>query len=177
MNFNTAAYHTPISHNTAGIALHGVQSHSKSCRPYRAYPAKRLCRHPSYAPSAPFSDSAPYLIQTTNCSFFGGQSLCRYSTFHLLRGAVDPAKAHRFFDCIDVPESSVVHRASALYNHPAFVLFVMIFQKPLSQLISIARWQQILTFHFFILTTFDLQTYLPLLYHRTLQNIRTGTAV
>ena len=74
--------------------------------------------------------------------------MCRYSAFHLLRGAVDPAKAHRFFDCIDVPESSVVHRASALYNHPAFVLSVMIFQKPLSQLISIARWQQILTFHF-----------------------------
>ena len=56
----------------AGIALHGVQSHSKSCRPYRAFLAKRLCRHPSYAPSAPFSGSAPYLIQTTNCSFFGG---------------------------------------------------------------------------------------------------------
>lgn len=93
---------------------------------------KRLfCVHVYHLLTQTLPQTSHSLQATAGCGCFmpRRQPLRGYSVIHFLCCAVNPAKAHRFFHCIDVPKGlPIVHRTSALDHNPAFAFLIVIFR-------------------------------------------------
>jgi len=63
--------------------------------------------------------------------------LCSNTAFGLFCCAVNPAEAKCFFNRVDIPESLAVNWLPSLYNNPTFFFTLMIFDKPLAELVAV----------------------------------------